>query len=199
MTRWVDNKPVHMLSSFAAREPVDVVKRYDRKEKKIVEIQRPFSIQIYNKFMGGIDMADRMVAHYPHALKNKKFYLRIFFHLLNVSIVNAWIVHNTTINKRLSLVDFKISIISTVFDLSKTNRIRGRPSVTPPPVVIKKRARSGCSAEVRLDGAGHYPDKRNFSSALRCRYKHCSARTRYFCVKCDVPVCPECMKGFHDP
>lgn len=79
VTRWVDSGIVTLLSTYAGVEPIDQVERWDQGEKKVVKIDRPFCVATYNKFMGGVDLADRMVAHYPHTLKNKKFYLRIFF------------------------------------------------------------------------------------------------------------------------
>lgn len=29
--------------------------------------------------MGGVDLMDRMIAHYPHGFKSKKWYFRVFF------------------------------------------------------------------------------------------------------------------------
>lgn len=196
VTRWLDNKLVHVMSSYAGKEPLDKVNRYDRVQKKVIEVKRPYAISEYNKFMGGIDLNDRMVAHYPHGLKNKKFYLRIFYHILNVAIVNAWIVQNTVLKSEMSLVDFKIDICQTIFDMCKSVKKRGRPSQELEPVV-KRRARPGCSNELRLHSGGHYPEKRELQNAPRCRDKNCHRRTRYFCMRCDIPICPECMRNFH--
>ena len=69
--RWKDTKEVHMLSTYAGAEPEDEVQRWDRKEKNIVTISRPFAIAEYNKFMGGVDLIDRIIAHYPLASKTK--------------------------------------------------------------------------------------------------------------------------------
>jgi len=79
IVRWKDTKLVHTISTYAGAHPEDTTSRYDRKEKKRIEVTRPFSIREYNKFMGGVDLMDRMIAHYPHGFKNKKWYLRIFF------------------------------------------------------------------------------------------------------------------------
>lgn len=95
-----------MISTYAGAEPEDTVTRYDRKEKKHVEVSRPFAIKEYNKFMGGVDLVDRMIAHYPHGFKSKKWYLRVFFHLLNMSIINSWILYRKYFNN-MPLVTFK--------------------------------------------------------------------------------------------
>lgn len=49
---------VHVVSSCAGREPEGMAKRYNRKERCIVELLRPFSMQVYNKHMGGVDLMD---------------------------------------------------------------------------------------------------------------------------------------------
>lgn len=96
-------------------------------KKKKIEISRPFAIQEYNKFMGRVDMMDRMIAHYPHGFKNCKWYLRIFFHLLNMSIVNSWILYRKNVDENIPLLNFKASIVWTMLELEKANK-RGRKS-----------------------------------------------------------------------
>lgn len=108
------------MSSFAGKNHMDTAERFDHDSKTVIQIPRPYSISIYNKFLGGVDMSDRMVAHYPHALKNKKFYLRIFFHLLNVAIVNAWVVYRNVENNKEPLINFKLNICRAVFEMSKS-------------------------------------------------------------------------------
>ena len=44
--QWYDSKLVNLVSTFAKAKPVEIVQRYSRKEKKVVEIPRP-SINIY--------------------------------------------------------------------------------------------------------------------------------------------------------
>lgn len=46
--KWVDNKSVTMLSTYAAIEPEKQVKRFDKKQKKEVLIDCPSIIALYN-------------------------------------------------------------------------------------------------------------------------------------------------------
>lgn len=71
-----NTKLVHTISTYTGAIPKDTTMCYDRKDRKRIEVSRPYSIQEYNKFMG---VMDRMIAHYPHGFKNKKWYLRVFF------------------------------------------------------------------------------------------------------------------------
>lgn len=195
IVRWSDKKIVHTISSFVGVEPQDTAQRWDGKTKRYIDVQRPKAISTYNKFMGGVDMSDRMVAHYPHAFKNKKFYLRIFFHFVNVSMVNAWILYKQKMNTNSSFLEFKSDVADGLLLLNKKKV--GRPSTTPPSQPLKKRARYGCSTDLRMDGDQHWPLKKDMKNAVYCRYRNCSKRTRYFCKTCETPVCPECMEKFH--
>lgn len=72
--------------------PEGTTKRHNRKERCIIKVLRPFSIEVYNKHMGGVDLMDSMVARYRNDVQNKRGYLRMFYHLLNATVVNAWIL-----------------------------------------------------------------------------------------------------------
>ena len=50
--KWYDNNSVHLVSSFAGAYPTATVQRWDKKEKKIIEVQCLSAVMIYNKFMG---------------------------------------------------------------------------------------------------------------------------------------------------
>ncbi|KAJ8885189.1 hypothetical protein PR048_011385 [Dryococelus australis] len=116
VVRWMD-KEVHTISSFAGAEPESEVQRWDRKAKDV--IPRPFSDGENNKYMGGVDLADRMIAHYPHGLKSKKWYLHMFFHLLNMALVNAWLSYKEDNNVKIPFVTFKASIAHTPIVLGR--------------------------------------------------------------------------------
>lgn len=193
--RWADNNLVHMISTFAGKDPQDVVRRWNRKTKSYVEVQRPQAVIQYNRFMGGVDLSDRMIAHYPHAIKNKKFYLRIIFHFMNIAIINAWLLYRKQKGPTTPLLEFKASIASTLIEIRGSTRKRGRPSFTTMPK--KKKAWTKVSPEIRMDGMEHYPVKIDFKNPPRCHDKNCKRRTRYKCGKCQESVCPECMESFH--
>lgn len=198
--RWQDTKPVHTVSTYAGAHPEDTVKRYDRKAKEKVDVTRPFAIQEYNKFMDGVDMMDRMIGHYPHGFKNKKWYLRVFFHLLNVAVVNSWIIYRKDVDNTTPLLNYKASIVWTMLELGKETK-RGRKSNVESEESckkeIKKKQSIGSIPELRYDGHEHYPIKVPTTQAPRCRDLKCRSRTRFNCEKCRIPVCPECMRSFH--
>jgi hypothetical protein len=81
-TKWYDNRCVNLLSNFVGAEPVHKAKRYDRREKQYVEIPCPNAVVAYNKFMDGVDLVDFVMALYRTTVRSKKYYHRMFFHLM---------------------------------------------------------------------------------------------------------------------
>jgi len=55
-TKWYDNRCVQLLSNIVGTESVQKVRRYNKKDKRNVEISYPNAIVTYNKFMGGVDV-----------------------------------------------------------------------------------------------------------------------------------------------
>ena len=93
ITTWIDNKPVLMLSNFVGKERVDQCKRFDRKEKKNIEVERPAAVATYNKCIGGVDKMDMLFSLYRSNICTRKWYLRIAFHLFGLAAVNSWILY----------------------------------------------------------------------------------------------------------
>lgn len=103
-TAWKDNKIVTLLSTYAGALPEAKVDRYDKKKKEKVKIACPFIVLEYNKHMGGVDLMDSFLGRNHITLRSKKWYLRIFFHLFDLAVTNAWIIYK--INAKKSMRNF---------------------------------------------------------------------------------------------
>ena len=86
--KWHDNKNVNLVSNFARASPVTRVERFDNKQKKIIEVPCPDIVQKYNKSMGGVDLADSLIALYRISLRSKKYYMRLIFHMLDIPVLS---------------------------------------------------------------------------------------------------------------
>ena len=60
--KWIDTRSVCLLSSFLQTSPLEKCKRFDKKKKTSVEINQPKCIKFHNKNMGGVDLADQLIA-----------------------------------------------------------------------------------------------------------------------------------------
>jgi len=61
---WKDSKAVYMASNKYSAKVTSTCKRYNRQEKKEVQVPIPELFQKYNGGMGGVDYLDSMVAVY---------------------------------------------------------------------------------------------------------------------------------------
>lgn len=114
IVQWVDNKVVTLVSNYAAAEPFDDCKRYDRKMKEKIDVPRPFIIQEYNRFMGGVDLSDMLRSMYSKSLRCRRWYMYVFLYSLHLSSRNSWILYRVEMKKRnikpLGLKDFILEI-----------------------------------------------------------------------------------------
>ena len=93
VVRWYDNRAVQVSATHAAIHPIKILKRWDNKDKKFVEVQCPAAITEYNSHMGGVDLFDMLSAIYRIDHESVKWYRRIFYWALNVACINSWILY----------------------------------------------------------------------------------------------------------
>ena len=109
--RWFDNKAVNLLSTFMGTNPVNEVRCWSTSEKEFKMIKCPNIVKQYNKHMGGVDLLDSLLGLYKTRMKSKKWYHKIFFHLMDMTVINAWLLYRRCRNdNNIRLLDFKISV-----------------------------------------------------------------------------------------
>ena len=215
VVRWFDNKVVSLVSTYAAITPERTARRWDKKAGQYVDIPQPDIIGIYNKHMGGVDLLDMLVALYRTGLRSKKWYLRIYFHLLDMCVVQAWLMYRRTAKSLqlpkkevLSLCNFKLSVADSLMKQGKmaVGPKRGRPSLeeNSTEAALTKKARKGPmlpvpQKAVRTDRVDHEPIKAEKRG--RCKMPNCKGSVRVMCSKCKVHLCltatKNCFQNFH--
>ena len=159
--RWFDNKLVHILSTYIGLFLLEEAKRWDCKKKDCIKVQMPHAIAEYIKFMRGVNLCDVFLELYRIDFKSKKWYMRIFFYVLDFATLNGWLLYRRTLNKKskqhMSLCDFKLDIATRLLSSNKYAPKRGRPSQqhNPPKTPKKKKEVVRPAESVRRDGSGH--------------------------------------------
>jgi hypothetical protein len=134
---WYDNKVVTVASNFHSVMPTRMQSRWSKKDNVYINIPCPNIITAYNRSMGGVDRCDMMLALYRMKMKSRKWYRRIFFHFVDLALINAWTLLRQSSQPKLKLVDFKLEVAVSL--------IRGGLVVHPMTRVTYPRAR-------RVDG-----------------------------------------------
>lgn len=203
-----DNKPVVLASTYVGAEPVQSVQRFDKKEKKQITITCPKLVKEYNAHMGGVDLMDSYLGRYRIRMKSRKWYMRIFYHLVDLTVINSWVLYKIVATKNkenpksiMNLVNFRSELADSLCKCEPPVT-RGRPSTSSPLQPAAKRRR-GCqvlpSRDVRLDGINH--DNKVGESRMRCMLPGCNLLSVRFCSKCKVYLCTkknkDCFNIFH--
>lgn len=226
--KWFDNRQVTLVSSFAGPQPVEKIQRWDKTAKRFVEVERPYIVAAYNKFMGGVDLLDSFAAKYKFPMKSYRWYLYIFWHTIILAVINAWLLYKRDckaldipkkqmLNRRMFQAQLASSLIliGTAGSVSK----RGRPSASPvssrggtltsqkrqftddggsSAAMTAKKSNAHPPKEVCKDMIGHFPIK-----ADRGRCRHCAkGYTNTLCRKCNVRLCfseqNNCFWNYHN-
>ena len=93
--KWFDNKPVLLLAiNVEGMDGTSNVMRRAEGSATKTPVSCPNIItKMYNASMGGVDVIDQKTAAYQLNRKSKfRFYLRMFFDLIDIAIVNSHIV-----------------------------------------------------------------------------------------------------------
>jgi len=141
------------------------------------KVQCPHIVSVYNKHMGGVGVTDSPIGLYRIRTRSKKWYHRLFFHMLDMSTINAWLLYRMQSacmsgrSKTMPLHQFKARVALALCASNESHEPikRGRPSATngnkrkipdgdnatfPP----KKRATGSLPIEeLRYDGLCHFP------------------------------------------
>lgn len=191
--RWRDKKDVTLLSTIHNIE----TKTYEKRGK---DRTKPILVIDYNYTMGGVDKVDQHLSDYPVTRKRgKKYYKKIFFHLLELALWNSYILYKKCGGVK-SPLQYRLCLIKEMFEKYHPNLLpstSGRPSKSPNPLRMSK---------------GHYPDYVPATEKKQCPTRRCvmcsrkrdncgkpiRRESRYCCSVCDVGLCVvPCFKDYH--
>lgn len=191
ITRWQDNACVTVASTAHAVQPLARVKRYSRAEKKTVQLNIPGMIHEYNKYMGGTDLMDENVNRHRIAIRSKKWWWAIFSWCVDVSIQNAWILHNMSHRTdKITQLEFKRQIAVHYLRTygippAQGGRPADRPQIIP------------AFENLRFDHTDHLIVQNENNKRRRCAGYLCKSHVRTACRKCNVGLCVPCFATYH--
>ena len=92
----MDTKGVVLLSTIDSCVPTVNVKRRVKGQKEKVTVPCPIIVKAYSQGMKGTDVMDQLKVTYEVDRRYpRKFYLRLFFDLIDIGFVNAFITFHT--------------------------------------------------------------------------------------------------------
>ena len=195
-TKWHDKRDVSILSTNCNPLAADIVVNRNNDQ----QVTKPAVVDMYNKNMGGVDLADQLRQYYSVGHSSRRWYRYIFWFLIDLSICDSFILYN---NYRLGQGQRKVKQLNFRINLAK--QLIGSFSSTASLGHATKRRKiddlSFSAANVN----------RHFSVHIEGRKKvcvHCyrvgrktpkgrSVETSFQCLQCSVPLCKTCFNAFH--
>ena len=133
-------------------------------------------------------VGDQMVLYYGFPHKSLKWWKRVFFHLLDLSLVNAHVLH-TLAGGKLTQLQFRQEVAQELLKEFQRPRPHNTPRAPDTPLRLTE-------AKPFLEPLppGVRPDCR-VCSDRRAGHRH---QTQYRCKGCKTPLCPyPCMERYH--
>jgi hypothetical protein len=202
--KWVDKRSVMMLSTVHAATASWTGKR--KRDEERTKIYKPTVIVDYTRLMGGVDLSDQLMNYYNFLRRSKKWWRKLWVHLLNMIIHNAFVLNKKFgDNKKLAHYEFREEIALKLIE--KSGPARDIPSDNghiPLPLLPG-----------RLDGR-HFLEKIPKGNRDRILPKGCKVckvtkkdkrngkgeefvkYTTFMCDICKIPMCSTpCFKVYH--
>uniref|UniRef100_A0A8C2BRA3 PiggyBac transposable element-derived protein domain-containing protein n=1 Tax=Cyprinus carpio TaxID=7962 RepID=A0A8C2BRA3_CYPCA len=171
--KWMDTREVVMCSSINTAYEGDTVNRrvkVDQCQWTRKTIPIPGSVLEYNKYMGGVDQSDALIGYYNVLHKTRKWYKKLFQHLLDIAIVNAFILHKEQMMAKcllpLTQKAFREKLMKELLEGAQPETTPQQPSQMCMPAYLQEDATKGCKRCVR-----------------------CHTKTPVYCTKCNVSLC----------
>ncbi|KAJ8949454.1 hypothetical protein NQ318_007555 [Aromia moschata] len=115
--KWRDRREVHMLTN----KHEDKIIALDKKDFRTKEqIKKPACIVDYNANMGAVDRSDMMLSSTECVRKTVKWYKKLFFHMVDLAILNAHALYQTQNPEKVPLADFQLKIIRQLIERYNT-------------------------------------------------------------------------------
>jgi hypothetical protein len=187
---WIDNKPVHFLSTGAACSQSTVNRR--TAAGTIDEITCPKVVTDYHQLMGGVDRHDQLrLQRYSlqTCVRFRKYYKSLFLGLVDLAIVNAYVTH-VACAKRVGSPSMKRADFMTQLQTELTVASYLEFANTPDQITPTRRPRGSHSIGQNETFRGEGKDRKRRRNACKVcsikfrRPKKKSNETSYFCIEC---------------
>ena len=215
-TAWQDRKMILLGSTEHGIEPSDTCKRYQKTTRSYIDVTRPAVVKAYNANMGGVDLNDRMIAHYRSGARTQKWTIRTILHFFDLSAVNAWLLYLQDAEEvgikgaeMMKFLQFKyalaMQLLKGMSSDDSSHSSSGSSGVEEPDEPEPKKRRRTVvpmPSPARLRSGKHLPKCHPRKEFRRCRKPGCHQQTGMECRTCRIFLCcrpdRDCFHQFHE-
>ncbi|KAJ8346719.1 hypothetical protein SKAU_G00281200 [Synaphobranchus kaupii] len=104
--------------------------------------------------MGAVDRVDMFTSFVDCARKSTKWYKKLFFHLLDTAVLNAYTVHRKLSEERMPYKDFRLKLVKELIQ-ELTPALNWRATLCQHPTAAHREVLSFFCASYRSPGKEH--------------------------------------------
>ena len=202
---WQDSKPVHLLSTAFDPTVVGTVKR-TQNDGMTALVSCPEVVRQYTSRMGGVDRFDERRGRYSVSRRSRKWWMRIFFFLLDSAIANSLVLYNSvhpgnSITMMMFRRDLFRSLVNNYTSRRRRSNLEGTAYMSrkcrQKPIMHKA---AGVPDNIRLSAVGvHMPQQiAQYRRCRACSTQKNNKRSKIICSACGVSLCVHpCFADFH--
>ena len=189
--KWMDTKAVHLISNSEGSIGTVPTDRRQNGSAEKVTIGVPTLVKEYNKYMGGVDLADQLKSYYAIDIRCRyKYYLRVVFDSLDTTVVNGYLNYKSlNPETKVTHLEFRQQVVQGLVG-TYTSRKNAFPLGA-----IKRKA---CPAVDHEHLPQIMPDRKR---CKLCHKRGVENRSRFQCVTCGAALCLQsdrnCFTEFH--
>ena len=108
--KWSDKQDVSMLTTVHTAALIDTNKTNHATGEVV---RKPECIVSFNKNMGAVDKTDMQISFTECTRKTRKWYRKLFFHIMDLCLYNAYVLYKVNTDKRkLQFGEFVLLFVS---------------------------------------------------------------------------------------
>ena len=133
--------------------------------------------------MGYVDKGDRMANSYSISCRTFKWMEKLFFHLLDVTVLSSYILHSSCGGKKISHRDFRYSLMRNVL-------AHAGPEQRLPRTLGRTTNVESQVARLEVCGRKHWPVPSETQLSCRvCKARGVTQKVFVKCCKCEAGLC----------
>ena len=173
-----DSKPFNMLTSASYSFEME---NGGTKSKDRWDIQHT-----YNRYKNGVDVSDQLQASYNTYLKSFKWWIRLFYFLLDIAIVNSYILAKI-FTPDLTHLQFRLNLINELFRRYPLKKGEKRKACDEASTPVKRVCQ--VLPPIRLSQQSHFPVVGESKRCKICTRADRDVRSTIHCGTCLVHLC----------
>lgn len=192
---WQDKKQVNLISTIHNTQTFEKkVKTKDPLNNNEKTVVKPKAVELYNQFMGGVDLIDQKLLVYLSIHRTVKWWKKILIYLLEASIINTTIIwQKLNPGVRYRADKFRLNIIKGLVGTYDRHPPISRNLGVDVPGRLLGRHFIGRNLQKTPKGRQSKPDCCVCSSRVGQRHQ-----TEFICKQCRVPLHPyPCFERYH--